>query len=317
MKPWTSIACATVIAGCGYINDGSDCTPRGGQRATTTYVVNALTLPTTSSMFAIDLSGGNNPTSALGALVGELSAHGIDAQSAVTAAIPGSPRLNLVTVAPTPPALSDDRCALAQFPVGKAEPGGRYVIDPNATASAFYAPLQAGSFDSTLPAKRSMSLALQLELPLFSGATPLEVPLEASHLQLTADPQVVHGQIQGAVRLTDMLSSVLPQLVTLLNGAINAAPTSAQAMQILGSFDNGGTAAPACAGACKNADGSCAKANDGRIAPCELSTSSLLAPAFTPDVQLFGLTGSFEPNPSGVAKDSISVALAFTGGVQP
>jgi hypothetical protein len=82
-------------------------------------------------------------------------------------------------------------------------------------------------------------------------------------------------------------------------------------------FDNGGTEAsatdPTCTNhTCRNPDGTCAVAHDGKIDYCEVADSGLIYSVLLPDVQLTDGMGHYRPSPDNLHKDSLSVAIGFT-----
>jgi hypothetical protein len=300
-------------AGCGYL-EGADCDIVAGDvtHHYADFAITTIQLPTNKSQFAIDLTGGGNAVSALGAIVSKLSAAGIDVQGAVTAALPTSSRTMLVALSSTDASFMSDVCAITTLESGASQAGGGYKVDSKLSSWMYNGPIVKGQFSSTAPQLKTVASKATLLLPLFPNSKPLEIPFTAGHLQLAAQKSGIMGaQLQGAIQGMDLTGTVIPALATQLTTAIQAAPQSMQAMQIAQLLDTGGTAdaSGACGMTCRDSDGTCAKAGDGTIAACEIATNPTLMPLLAPDVAIFN-NGVFAPMPTG-AKDSLSFAIGF------
>jgi hypothetical protein len=118
---------------------------------------------------------------------------------------------------------------------------------------------------------------------------------------------VVAGQINGAVKNSDLQGTVIPAIAAALEAQVKANPNAQSSKQLLLFFDLGdGNGGP-----CTNPDGSKGLPNDGMIAECEVATNSLLQTLLAPDVQLFQ-NGVYAPNPANTKPDSLSLGVSFT-----
>jgi len=148
-------------------------------------------------------------------------------------------------------------------------------------------------------------------IPLF-GPVPVDL-VGARITYVRSGTGAIMGQLNGAIRNSDVQAKVIPNVADALNQKITSDPSSSTTMQLLSIFDTGGKADPACvAGTCKNPDGSCAVKGDNVISICEVSTDGLIQNVLAPDVQMFDAAGNYHPNPNNTNKDSLSVAFGFT-----
>jgi hypothetical protein len=148
-------------------------------------------------------------------------------------------------------------------------------------------------------------------LPVF-GNEFVRVPLVGARLMVVqGGPGMSFGQLNGAIRDSDVQKLVVPAFAHGMNTAIAADPNSSSSKQLLAIFDNGGTVNPMsmCPTTCANPDGTCAVQGDGVIAICEVGSNGIIKNVLAPDVQLFAADGSYHPNPANAARDSLSVGI--------
>jgi hypothetical protein len=276
-------------------------------------------LPQQRADFALDLNGDGIADNQYGALVAAFTSQGGNSQGAMSAAVASGANLVLVTAAAHDPLFTTDACAGATLLAGvKPATAPRYdgtdvfTVDSSIAVSQFAGPIVAGRFDSANPATATAPPSASVTLVF--GLVPIRVTLIGAHLSLQRDSAGnTTGQLNGAIRGSDLQTVVVPQFTQALNATLASDPTGATSQQILAVFDNGGSIAdPACGTTCRNPDGSCAVAGDKIISLCEVSTNSLVRPVLTPDVQMFAADGSYKPNPANTAKDSLSVGVALT-----
>jgi hypothetical protein len=292
---------------------GAGCLPADAGTSSRSYVVSAVTLPTSSSQFAFDLNRDGTPDDELATVVQDLSGGaGLNPQADVTASIGSGSSILLITQASTDAAFQTAGCVGTSVQPGLATASpdfsgnGSFSLDTSTAAAALTGPIQGGVFTGAEPAPATTS-PLTVKLSLFGNA--LAVAL--------VDPQITYtigsgglasGVINGAVLRAD-LEAFYASIAAGLNAQIAADPTSPSSKTELALFDTGGAADPACGTTCKNPDNSCAAKSDGRIDPCEVSSNSTVQSIFAPDVQLFSGT-TFAPG-KGTA-DSLSAGFGFT-----
>jgi hypothetical protein len=144
------------------------------------------------------------------------------------------------------------------------------------------------------------------------------VALSGAHIQFeNSGNGLVAGQINGAIRESDVTAFVLPALATSFNTVAQRSPCDTTCMNVRTIFDTGGTGDPLCspdlgpAATCRNPDGSCAVAGDHIVSQCEVTTNSIMKNIFAPDVAMFDASGNYHPDPTNATKDSLSVGFGF------
>lgn len=314
----------TFAGACGG-SDSGDCTASGGTNKAQ-YVVNAVMVPGSRTDFAIDLNGDGRADNQLGNIISALTGAGLNVQSGVDMAVADGSLVLLMSENSTDAMFQNDSCASATVQLGKSQPMpdfsgmGMFTADASQTAGTLNGPIKAGKFSSAPPATTKMPVTLQIQLPLVSGATPVQLKVNGAHLQFTRDSsgKVTGGQLQGAIKETDVQMDIIPNVATLLTNKLkNDNPPTSTDTQIQSTFDNGGKADPACSGTCKNPAygdraGMCAAAMDNIIDTCEVSTSGLIQNVLAPDIQMFDASGNYAPNKANTTKDSLSLGLGFT-----
>jgi hypothetical protein len=209
--------------------------------------------------------------------------------------------------------------------------GASYLVDTTQAGGYFAGPITAGRFNSSPPATTKNPVTVPLLLPLFGSATPVSLAVVGAHVQFTYSAgQIVTGQLNGAVKKSDVDNTIIPQIAQSISNKIAADKASGNItstdMSILSLFDTGGTAGPmqsgcakACANTCQNPSNvpnacGCATSGDSIVDECEVATNSIVKSIFAPDVQLFDANGNYAPNPQPTpnSKDSLSIGIAFT-----
>jgi len=149
---------------------------------------------------------------------------------------------------------------------------------------------------------------VQLQLPLVSGAAPVDLKIIGAHIQFHyAGGMISNGQINGAIKSTDVTNTIIPNVAQLLDMRVEANPSGSTEKQILQIFDIGCSDTSA-----KNFDGTPAAKMDGKVATCEVADNSIIKNVLNPDVQMFDASGNYHPNKSNTNKDSLSLGLGFT-----
>jgi hypothetical protein len=316
------------FAACGGGTDSGDCTASGGT-SKAQYVTNAVTVPQQRSDYAIDLNGDGRVDNQLGNIIGALEGQMLHVQDGVTQAVADGTLIVLVSESSTDATFASDACATSQVQIGQsivapAKPDysgmGHFTVDTGQQGGTFLGPIKVSKFSSAPPATTTKPVEVDIKLPLVSGADPVTLKVNGAHLQFTRDASghITGGQLNGAIKNSDVQTLIIPNVATLLTKKITTDSTppnmlSSADMQILSIFDNGGKADPACtAGTCKNPDGSCAVKGDNKIDVCEVSTAGLIQNVLAPDVQMYDASGAYAPNKDNTVKDSLSLGLSFT-----
>ncbi len=290
-------------------------------------VASTLTLPQEHSQFAIDLNGDGKVDNQYGNIVGALSAQNLDLQSTVDQSLAAGQLVLLFEQAGA--TLANDACDTLTFAHGNTTAApprfdgtDAFTIDTSHAVTGFVGATSGGTFVSFAPAPNADVMAA---LPLSFGlGAPISVPLHDVQVRFTrSGDQLFKGQLNGAIRETDVQTMIVPQIAQTLSGEVALGGSSAQ--QILDLFDTGGTDDSANPSGCTNSDGSpacrnmagpdvgaCARAGDGVISTCEVATNSIIKNVLAPDVQLFAADGTFAPNPANTMRDSLSVGVGFT-----
>jgi len=312
------------FAACGGDSSSGDCTASGGTNKAQ-YVTNAVMVPQQRSDYAIDLNGDGRVDNQLGNIIGALEGQMLHVQDGVNQAVTDGTLIVLMTQTSTDAMFQSDSCATAQLQIGQtmAMPDysgmGHFTVDSGQQGGTFNGPIKLGKFSSAPPATTTKPIEVDIKLPLVSGADPVTLKVNGAHLQFTRDAsgKITGGQLNGAIKNSDVQSQIIPNVAALLtkkitddkaNGGLSSGDN-----QILSIFDNGGKADASCtAGTCKNPDGSCAVKGDEKIDICEVSTAGLIQNVLAPDVQMFDASGKYAPNKDNTMKDSLSLGLAFT-----
>ncbi|MCU1278920.1 MAG: hypothetical protein JWM53_2466 [bacterium] len=316
------------FAACGGGTDSGDCTATGGTN-TAKYVTNAVMVPQQRSDYAIDLNGDGRVDNQLGNIIGALEGQMLHVQDGVNQAVTAGTLIVLMSETSSDATFASDACATAQVQVGQSVVApalpdysgmGHFTVDSGQQGGSFTGPIKLSKFSSAPPATTTKPVEVDIKLPLVAGADPVTLKVNGAHLQFTrgADGKITGGQLNGAIKNSDVQTLIIPNVAKLLTDKIAKdmippATLSSSDMQILSIFDNGGKADAACAaGTCKNPDGSCATKGDNKIDVCEVSTAGLIQNVLAPDVQMYDAAGAYAPNKDNTVKDSLSLGLSFT-----
>jgi hypothetical protein len=310
---------------CGGGTDSGDCTASGGTNKAQ-YVTASVQVPQQRSDYAIDLNGDGRVDNQLGNIIGALTGQGLNVQMGVDQAVTDGTLIVLLSETSTDAAYQSDSCASAQVQVGQSmampdySGAGHFTVDSGQQGGTFSGPIKVGKFSSAPPATTTKPTEVDIKLPLVAGADPVTLKVNGAHLQFTrgADGKIMDGQLNGAIKNSDVQTQIIPNVAALLTKKIKDDSTppntlSSGDMQILSIFDNGGKADASCsAGTCKNPDGSCAVKGDNIISVCEVSTAGLIQNVLAPDVQMYDASGAYAPSKDNTMKDSLSLGLHFT-----
>jgi hypothetical protein len=280
------------------------------------YAVNSITLPMSRVDFSIDLNGDDRVDNALGNIIGALTAQNFDVQTPVTNSILTGTTVVLMRLQSADPKLQTDPAASTTVYHGKQtfpnfNGNGTFTIDNSVQPSTFSGPLAAAMFSSDNPVTTLHPVELVLTMPLLGAVGAVTVHVNGAHLQFTTGtdamsgaPGLLAGEIQGSIKNAEVQTVIIPAIAQLLTMQIQQNPTSQNAMMIRMLFDTGG---------CINANGMAAVANDGIIDPCEVANNNIIQNVLAPDVQIYDANGNYAPNPQNTKRDSLSLAIGFTG----
>jgi len=294
------LAVSTALVGCGGGGGG------GGNSMTiegtnnSEYATSSVTLPTMSSQFAWDLDGDGNADDRLGLIVGVLN-QASPPQTAVDAAVASGQLLVLLKETSTDPTQQKASNAGVTFqegmkPASPPKYDGTDTFTGTGSVSTFYGNISGGIFTSLDPAHMTTPTEITVGLPLVSGAEPTMLPVTGGRITFTAgaDGKITGGQINGALRKTDLDNIVIPSIAALLTTKLMADPSN----QTFAMFDTNG---------------------DGTITAMEIENNSLLKQFLSADIQMFDhpgtdptVFGDYHPTPNGSVKDCLSLGLGFT-----
>jgi hypothetical protein len=112
------------------------------------------------------------------------------------------------------------------------------------------------------------------------------LPVTAGALSYSDVGGVLTGQLNGAIKQTDVDNTIIPAVATLLNEELHMPNASAE----IAAFDTNG---------------------DGTITAAEVMNNPIISSVIKADVQLFQ-NGVYDPNPANTAPDSLSIGLQLT-----
>lgn len=271
------------------------------------YVSDHIALPQSQNDYAADLNGSGKKNK-LGVIVSLLATQKVDLQAQEDIAFAKGQGLFLFALSSGDATLMTDASATASAwsAVTKDKPdfsgGGTFTVDPSAMKASFDGPLFKGAFQSADPKTLAMPPTLRLNVVL-SPTNQIGLPVVGARLAFSAaTDKLAMGQINGAIKKTDVDAALVPALAKLFNDIAHHMPCAADCMQVKSTFDVGG---------CTNPDGTKAKV-DGTVDVCEIANNGLVQVLLTPDVQLFDKSGSWKPDKSNAAPDCLSLGVGFT-----
>jgi hypothetical protein len=292
-----AVSSAVALVGCGG-GGGGEVTKIDGTNSTK-YATSSITLPKNSTTLAFDLDGDGTADNKLGAIISGLAAVNLMPQdSANSAVMDGSLVLLMeeVSTDATQQSASNagTKLSVANGPaMGAAPPKydgtDSFTINTMTSTAQFFGNIEAGTYTSNNPATSKTPVVLTIELPLVAGENALSIPVTAGRITYKADASghVTGGQINGALKKTDVDMTVLPAVAALITKQVQA-PNASSAIKM---FDIN---------------------MDGTVTVDELMQNTLISNFLAPDVQLFDAAGNYAPNPAKTMKDSLSLGIGFT-----
>ena len=340
---------ALLAIGCGGGGGGGgNCTVAGASSGSLKLVANSIVLPSSSDAskaegFGKDLNGDKTADNKLGGLLSILngvSSTGSGPQSSVDAAIYDAGTFILLMNAEQ--ATASD-CSKISVGFGATAPGNFDVVKntsgkvTSATPKAAFAlsgstsdlagPIAASILATNDPVTAEAPFTVNVKLPLITGAPAIELTLTAAHITLNETKigaslydsanvpmRQYTGQINGAIKNSDLRSTVLPGVAAALTAILNDASAEATTKTAIKSLLDKG-----CTGS------TTAMANDNKIDTCEVSDGALKS-ALTPDLDLYsdtskdaagnvvGSYGVYDPKPSAATameNDALSFGVGF------
>jgi hypothetical protein len=261
------------------------------------FATNTLTLPTNGTQFAIDLNGDGIVDNQLGKIIGAFSSIGLTPQAATSAAVAQGSSTLLIdeqSSDPTQQSAADAgaKLVLANTPATPPKYDGTdtFTASSSDTPSQFLGNISSGELESNSPVTATTPVQITLALALAAGQAPLLLPVTAGYIQFTNTSGKLSGQIDGAIKQTDVETTIIPAFAQVLNTEYNDPSTPAATKEELASFDTN---------------------NDGTITAAELMANPIVSAVVAPDVQLF-TNGIYAPNKANTVKDSLSLGISFT-----
>ncbi len=308
----------SLAAGCGVVPmempvDSEITTAEGDH---TKWVVNKLTFPMLKTDYAIDLNGDGKAENQLGSLIGTLASAMIDAQGGIDGSVAKGQAVVLFDVQSTDAMLKSATNVGVTVYKGKDTTSApkfdgkdTFTIDPVDAPAPTYGKLTSGKYSSNLPPPTKHPVKLVLRVPILGGGTPVALPLNGAHVQFQgSSSSLMSGQIHGSLKKTDVDMSIIPAIAKRFEDNIHDKPNDPDSKTLKMVFDVG----DGNGGECTSFDGSKGKANDSKIAPCEVSGNALIGALFAPDVDIYDEAGNYAPNKANTGKDALSVGVAFT-----
>jgi hypothetical protein len=319
----SAFACSgALLVGCGDPGPTECTNPSSGMTAK--YRVTELLVPSAPDKYAFDLNdpSGKDPDNQLGAIIQVLKSVMFDTQAGVTEEV-NTGKVNLL-VSVSAADLMNDSCAAAVLAVGEesatpppAMPTGNetFTVRANQQQGNFKGSIKGGVYTSNNPARATTPVELSLQLPLVTGAPPIDLKVTAGRITFTQmGDQLINGQVNGAIKKTDVDNNIVPVVAQLLDERLRMNPTGSTETQIKNLFDNGtGCVAGTDKNFPVNGMTTDAAGGDGRIAVCEVLNNPTIKSVLRADVDLFDDGGAYKPNPTNpmAGRDSLSLGLAF------
>jgi hypothetical protein len=252
-----------------------------------------ITLPTSATDAALDLNGDGKPDDQLGSIIGALAAVMLDPQAAIDASTTSGAVLMLFDEVSTDATQQNAQHAgitlqIANQPATPPSYDGSDTFTANLeyVPAQFFGGITSGVFTSNPPATAMTPVTFTLLLPLVLGQPPLILPITAGALSYSDVGGVLTGQLNGAIKQTDVDNTIIPAVATLLNNELHMPNPSPE----IAAFDTNG---------------------DGTITAAEVMNNPIISSVIKADVQLFQ-NGTYDPNPANTAPDSLSIGLKLT-----
>jgi len=319
-----AVSGALSLAACGDGGGGDTCTtPTTGMTAK--FAVKSLVLPNNgapATKFAFDLNGDGKPDNQLAAIITALGAAGSGGpmpQASVNTAVSSG---NLVVLFnESAAALDNNDCAATTLQAGtfagasampavapKFDGTDTFAINAAVGSGTFKGAIKSSVFTSNSPVTTKSPVTVTLGLPLTAG-TPIPLTVSGARITFTKTATgATGGQINGAVKFTDVKTTIIPAVADLLTDQVKKDPAGMPGT-IANLFD---TYPTGCKAGDLNRDGSVAAAGDQKIAVCEVENNSLIKSVLIADVQLYAADGvTWAPNKDNTTKDSMSLGLGF------
>jgi hypothetical protein len=304
MRVYSLIGLSLVLASAACGPGGEPECTAATSGANAKYVTNSLKAPANQRDLAYDLIGAGKTFNQLGAIMSILASQGLDPATALNEAVTSGDVLMGLDLSADD--LANSNCAACKVnALNKPAMPPRFdgsdvlTINTGMGGGTILGKLTNSQFRGNNPAKTSNPVTLEMSIVLVPGGAPTKLVLNGAYVQFTrSGDNVMSGQINGAIKNSDVMGNIIPSVAQLLTDQIAGDPNGSTEMQIKKLFDTGGCGT--------------AMADDNVIASCELAESSIIKSVLRPDVQMFDASGAYKPNAANETPDSLSVGLGFT-----
>jgi len=259
------------------------------------YVINELLFPQQRSDYAYDLNGDGFADNQFGALAQAVAADGLRLQAASNQAILDGDALVLVALVTRDPSFVHDPSArgtlYAANPTHPADftGAGAFTIDPLVPHAPLAGALASATFTSADPSHAAAPPTASLRVVLEAGR-PLDLPLVGARVTFKVTGAALSaGQINGALRASDVTNLFVPALAANLTLVEQRTPCDVECSNVRSTLDLN---------------------HDGTVTPTEL-TSGPLRTLLLADVQLFDASGAWSPSPTNLNKNAYSFGFGF------
>lgn len=289
-----TLAGSLALVGCGDDGGSNGAVTAVDGTNSSKYVTSTVVLPKNSMTAAYDIDGDGTADNRLGNIIQAVSALGLSPQSAADGAVmTGSLMLLMEQVSSDATQQSAKnagvKLSLGTKPATPPKYDGTDTLTTAGTSTQFFGNITAGRFQSNSSTITTVPpVTLVISLPLVEGQDPLSLPVTGGVISFTrgADGKVTGGQLNAAIKKTDVDSVIIPAVAALITAELNKPDASAT----LKMFDTN---------------------MDGKVSADEIATNQLIANFLAPDVQMFQ-NGAYNPNPAKTTKDSLSLGFSFT-----
>jgi hypothetical protein len=310
------------VAGCGgdSASGGGDCTVSASASLDDKkFVLDTLVMPPTRSDYALDLNGDGKADNQLGNIVNVLAGRDLNPQPSVDKAIAAGSLIVLVDAKSSDPMHAADSCTTTTVGLGKSvtppvdfSGAGTFAIDPMAQGGSFTGRITNSIFTANPSVTSTNPVTIEMKIPLVAGSDPIDLKVVAAQVKFKYEgTKLTGGQLNGAIKVTDVNTIIVPKVAELLNHQIDTDPSGSA--QVVAIFDTGGDGTgPDCPNSCENPDKTCGIKGNHKIDVCEVATSPVIKGVLKGDVQLYDASGNYKPSAANATPDSLSIGLGFT-----
>jgi hypothetical protein len=279
------------------------------------FVLDLVQFPKVVTDFSIDLNGDGIPDNKFVHFVASVQQYGFNLATNLEASVLGGFIVFLMDV-PPPGERGTPAAMFNGLPTGMPDFSGMgtFLANVMEPAAVFPGARQSGAYEFFATPGTPLPV-FKVAISAFNSKAKLEIPFRCVHMRLeVVDDTHIQGQIQGAVKHSDLADSFNCQVAHMLDDEINHDPNLPTALKtdIIQLWDNGGANGQACISTDNKTNVPDGKPGDGHIAPCEMLADPGWTSAFATDLQLFGPKDVYLPQSKTGDADSLSFGLAFT-----